>query len=165
MKLKQWLREWWVEILLVALVGLAAFLLLERMNIRATLWQGVTRLVSSLADLVMRLTGALIPSSLSDLVGLLLVLAALVLAIWRLRWRLRRSAKLTSRACPRCGKALMRVHRKSFDRAISKLVVPVHRYKCSGEQCNWQGLRVDTGKHRHHTHGESSVAAGPSTKG
>ncbi len=158
MRLKQWLRDWWVELALLALSLLGAFLLVERMSIRVALSQGISRFASVLGDVLTRFARAIIPGSVSDIVGLLLVGGVLVLAVWRLRWRLKHSPRFTSRVCPRCGRSLMRVHRKYFDRVFSTIIVPVHRYKCSGDQCNWQGLRVDTGQHRHSAHSTSGAS-------
>lgn len=133
--MKRILREWRVEILLVVGLVLAAFLLLEGMDIRSTVWQGLNRVLDAAGDAIMSFLGRVTATAMSDLLGLMLVIGVIILAGWRLRWRLRRSPSLISRVCPRCGKPLLRVHRKPFDRLINKIIVPVHRYGCSREQC------------------------------
>lgn len=40
--------------------------------------------------------------------------------------------------CPRCGDALMRVHRRFVDRLWS-LLQPVRRYRCDNPGCGWVG--------------------------
>jgi predicted RNA-binding Zn-ribbon protein involved in translation (DUF1610 family) len=48
-------------------------------------------------------------------------------------------------ACPECGEALHRTHRRPIERVIS-LVIPLRRYRC--HHCGWSGLRVSL--HRPH---------------
>jgi hypothetical protein len=156
--LRRILREWRVEIILSAALALAAFLLLERMDIRATLWSGLNRLVDAAGAAALRVLGLVMPTTLSDLVGLLLVIGVAILAAWRLRWRLMRSPSLTGRVCPRCGSSLKRIHRKPLDRAINTIIVPIHRYTCSNSTCRWRGLRVDAGLRGSDSHEEPAAS-------
>jgi uncharacterized protein (UPF0212 family) len=55
---------------------------------------------------------------------------------------LRFSSELGKKDCPKCGKELERIPRKSFDKLlefISFSIVKLGRYKCPS--CRWQGLR------------------------
>lgn len=154
--MKRFVRDWWLEITLGLVLALAIFLLLEQMDIRSSVWGWLTSLVSGLGDALARVLGLVIPNTLSDLLGVLLAAGVIVLAAWRVRWRLMRSSKLTSRTCPRCSSPLKRIHRKSLDRVINKIAIPVHRYLCSNSECRWQGLRVDSAEHRSRLHEDTS---------
>ena len=49
---------------------------------------------------------------------------------------------LSTQTCPRCACRLIRMGRRPLDRLIS-LFVLVHRYRCPGFSCRWEGcLRV-----------------------
>ena len=140
--------EWWVEILIVLLVAMGVFLLLERMQIRRTLLRWLQAGWAALLELGGEAQRGLVPliqkSTLSDLVGLGLLAAALAFVLWRIRWRLVTMPRFTTHLCPRCGSNLHRVHRRSLDRVLN-LLVPVRRYQCDGKQCRWQGLRFGRG--------------------
>lgn len=140
--------EWRVEIVVVVAVLLAIFLLVERVQIRQVVTsgirqglQGVDRLVG---EIVQRISGWVQDTTLSDLASYVLLIAASAFAVFRLRWRLMRMPRLQTRACPRCGSGLHRIHRRTADRLIS-LYVPVRRYECKNDDCRWQGLRVKAG--------------------
>jgi hypothetical protein len=40
--------------------------------------------------------------------------------------------------CPKCGDALIRVHRRPLDR-LQSVVLPVRRFRCAGFQCQHEG--------------------------
>jgi hypothetical protein len=134
-----------LEIVGVGVIVLGVFLILERVNVRDTVarWAALgSRSALHLLGHLDESTGNLASRiGLSDVVGVVLVLAALVLIVYRLRWRLARRPSLTTLRCPRCGGSLHRVHRLSRDRLVS-LVVPVRRYRCSRRECRWSGVRV-----------------------
>lgn len=143
-------RHWWVEILAVILVGFAIFLLFERMNIRQALfawlrqtmaWGAwlVSTAAAGVANLVRRTT-------VSDLIGYLLLVLVAGLVVWRVRWRLMNSPRLTEMRCPECGNDLHRIHRRARDRIVG-LLVPVRRYQCRNASCGWRGLRVRRSQH------------------
>ena len=49
---------------------------------------------------------------------------------------------LSAQTCPRCASRLIRMARHPLDRLFS-FIVPVHRYRCPGFACRWEGcLRV-----------------------
>lgn len=139
------LRAYLVEILIVLGLGLAIFLLFERMNIRATLlgWMAATSgaarsLLTRTVNGVLRFVSQL---GLSELLALPLLAVVFVGIVLRTRWRLARTPSLTALQCPVCGGKIHRVHRRTRDHIISWFV-PVHRYTCANPDCHWRGLRV-----------------------
>jgi hypothetical protein len=143
-------QDWWVEILAVVFVLLAIFLLVERMDIRKTLFAWLVGLLDGLGSLGRNLVTGIRrfvqTTTLSDLTAYVLILIVLGLIVWRTRWRLMTLPSLTAQECPHCGGELHRIHRRGLDRLVS-LYVPVRRYQCRNRDCHWQGLRV--GKSRH----------------
>lgn len=142
--MKEFLQKWRVEIVLFVALAAGLFLLLERMSIRTAIRDGLRTVGSASEQLLVRVADLVVPHTASDAVGLVLLVGVLLLARWRLRWRLQRSPSLTAKYCPNCGEALHRVHRRPLDRAISLAIAPVHRYVCSSPDCRWKGLRVDS---------------------
>lgn len=147
MDLGRSLREYRVELIAGLLALLGVFLLVEQMEIRATIvrflraaWRAVSGAliasVDAVAYRVMHITT-------SDLIGLGLIGVAIVVVLWRVRVRL--SQRLAGRTCPVCGGELYRRHRRWQDRVLS-LLVPVARYRCKNRDCRWEGLR--TRRHR-----------------
>ncbi len=141
------LRTYPVEIIAALAVSLGLFLLLEQMNIRASVYrwisagtQNVLHVFGHLSDSVALASDRL---TVSDVLGLILILAAMVAIFLRVRWRLIRTPSLTTLLCPRCRGSIHRVHRRLGDRMISWFVL-VHRYRCSNRECRWSGLRVAT---------------------
>jgi hypothetical protein len=84
-------------------------------------------------------------TTLSDLIGYVLLLSAVVFVLWRLRWRLMTTPRFTERVCPHCGGELHRIHRHGLDR-VASLFVPLARYRCKNSECQWQGLRVKSSR-------------------
>ena len=143
--MKQLLREYRVELvaLLMALLGL--FLLVERMQIRVTIfsfmraaWRTVSVAVWAVVSAVVY---RILHTTVSDMIGLALIVLAILIVLWRLRLRLR-SQLQTRSTCPVCGGELRRTHRRWQDRLLSRLVVPVARYRCKNEECRWEGVGV-----------------------
>jgi hypothetical protein len=143
-------REYWVELLIVVLTGLAIFLLVEQMSIREQLADWLRHMVAGTTGLLSSVTGAVrawvMSTTLSDLLGYVFILTAVVLLLWRHRQRLMRDPRRTTLLCPRCGSELHRIHRHSLDRILT-LYVPVRRYQCKNDDCLWHGLRVKTSRY------------------
>ena len=142
--------KWRVEIVIVLLIALAVFLLVERMQIRQSLWALLRKgyevllgLVGSVQDWLVNLVRN---TTISDLTAYVLLLVVLVVMAWRIRWRLMRAQRLTGQECPRCGSDLRRTHRRWRDRLVN-LYLPVRRYGCNGRGCSWSGLRVAVRRH------------------
>ena len=154
-RLRQILRTYKFEFIWLVIVALGVFLIFERLNIRSSLFAwlrrvsavalgGVGRLDDQLSALLARIT-------LSNAIGFVLVLGALVAIVLRVRWRLLHNPALALLHCPQCNGEIHRVHRHAVDRLIS-LYVPVQHYRCANDQCLWHGLRVGAG----HGSGRSS---------
>jgi len=142
--------EWRVEILIAAVVALAVFLLVEKMQIRQTLlaWlrQGLQYLEAFGGSLAQGVLSFFRGTTLSDLTAYVLLLIALVVVTWRVRWRFLTTPRLSNLECPDCGGELHRVHRRPTDRILNVLV-PVARYRCRTRACGWGGLRVRKARH------------------
>ncbi len=138
-------RRYKFEIIWAAIVAAGLFLILEDMNIRETLFRWLRNVLAALfrgsTQLSQQVGHTLEQLTASDLLGYLLVIAAAVALVWRVRWRFRRSEAFTALRCPRCGGNIHRKHRNIGDRLISVLV-PVRRYRCVNSECHWRGLRV-----------------------
>ncbi len=147
MDIRKLVREYTVELVAGFLALLGVFLLVEQMEIRITIirllrlaWRAIRRTTGrSVEAVISRISGI----TTSDFLGLLLIALAVAVILWRVRVRL--SQHLAGRTCPVCGSDLRRRHRRWWDRVLS-ILVPVGRFRCKNEDCNWEGLRVQ--KHR-----------------
>jgi hypothetical protein len=142
--------EWRVELFIALVVAVAVFLLVEQMQIRETVlsWlrQGLEALRNFGGGILRGLVDFIESTTLSDLTGYALLLAALVFVGWRARWRLMTTPRFTERQCPRCCGDLRRIHRHRLDRLVN-VFVPVGRYRCRNRDCRWQGLRIRKAEH------------------
>jgi hypothetical protein len=43
------------------------------------------------------------------------------------------------RSCPRCGGSVVRIKRRVRDRMMSTFFSTVHRFRCEGFGCSWEG--------------------------
>lgn len=149
-RVPQLIGSYWVEILIALGLALSIFLLFEQMNIRGTLLGWAQAAIGDSNSALDRLSETFVRFrsrlGLSELIAIPMLIGICALIAWRVRWRLQRAAALTDIRCPKCGSSIHRVHRYFLDRMIS-LVVPVHRYHCSGRDCGWSGLRVSTSAH------------------
>jgi len=145
------LREYRFEVVWLAIVLLGAFLVLEQIDIRSALLRWLTSTGQAALAEINLLDGAMLHfvarTTVADAIGYLLILGAAVAVLLRIRWRLMRAPSLASVLCPRCGADLHRVHRRKLDHAID-WYVPVRRYRCANQQCNWDGLRIARSSHR-----------------
>ena len=137
-------REYLTEIVLAGIILIGIFLLVERMDIRVTLWYWLSTLLVGLTsglELVIGQSVQRITSmTLSDLVGLALIVASLVAVLWRVRWRLTHDQRFSSDTCPVCGSELHRIHRTRLDRIVN-VFAPARRHQCKNDECGWSGLR------------------------
>lgn len=144
----------WVEGLVVALglLGLVLILMPDRLHdivLARIEWTKLllTRFWVAFNHFMDQLT-------LAQMAGFILVLAFLVILVWRERWRLMNSPRLSAKACPDCGGELYRIHRHWLDRLLGNLSgIPFRRYKCGNESCGWEGLRRRR-KHPIHSNSE-----------
>ena len=145
-------REYLFEIVLFGVILLGVFLLVERMDIRVTLRRWLTNAATAVSQglgqavqgLFVRIAGL----TLSDLVGVLLIAAAVAAVLWRIRWRLTHDERFSADVCPVCGGPLHRIHRTRGDRIVG-VFVPVRRHQCKDRACGWSGRRYGrSGKKR-----------------
>jgi hypothetical protein len=149
-RIPNWIIDYAVELGIGAAILIAVFLLLEPWNLRECLISLIKLLIgkitmslnSFIANFINRL-------SLSDAIGILILLGVTIVIIFRIRWRILNNDHFWSDHCPRCDSSgLKRVRRYWFDRLIGVFGIPVRRYRCS--DCKWRGLRVyvHTGRRR-----------------
>jgi len=139
------LRQYRFELIWLSVVALGVFLILERMNIRVTLFRWVRDGISAAVHAIEHVDNVILAfvrnTTLSDAIGYVLILGALVAIAWRTRWRLMRTPSWTTIRCPQCDSEIHRVHRRVRDRFVG-LLIPVNRYRCTNRECRWTGLRV-----------------------
>lgn len=144
-KMPLWAQEYWIEIALTAAILIAIFLLVEPWDIRVTVLRWVRGTLGVFLANVGE-TGRAFASwfrglTLSDATAFLILAGVLIVAIWRVRWRVIRTERLWNTACPRCKQSdLHRIHRRFWGRVLGALGFPVARYRCGN--CDWKGLRI-----------------------
>ena len=143
--MKKLFKEYTIEIiaLVIALGGI--FLLVEQFEIRAALRENLAKSSGWLAGLVRSIldgiSGFVSNLTLSDLTGLILILAAAAFLVWRTRYHFLRSERWRAANCPRCGSKLHRIHRTTLDRLLAFTLLPKgRRYICANPECGWKGL-------------------------
>jgi hypothetical protein len=147
-QVRRFLRTYEFEIVWLIVITLGIFLIFERLSIRSTLFgwlsRGAAATLHGAGHLDQMAAAFLMRITLSDVVGYVLVLCALIVICLRMRWRVMHNPALAARRCPKCASGIHRVHRRQLDHFIS-LFVPVRRYRCANDQCGWCGLRVGSG--------------------
>jgi hypothetical protein len=143
--MKQFLREYRIELAAVFMALLGIFLLVEQMQIRVTILRVIRlawrALSGALGGIVRAVIYRILHITVSDLIGLVLIVLSIVIVLWRVRVRL--IQRLTGSVCPVCGGELRRRSRDWPDRLLS-LLLPVRPYRCRNKECRWEGLRVRT---------------------
>ncbi|MEJ2599397.1 MAG: hypothetical protein P8Z00_13765 [Anaerolineales bacterium] len=135
-------RGIWVEGLAVVLGLLGLVLILVPDKLHDAVFARIEWIKLMLTRFWVAFNHFLDQMTLAQMAGFLLLLAFLVILVWRQRWRLMNSPRLSAKICPDCGGELHRVHRHSFDRLLGNLSgIPLRRYKCGNEYCGWEGLR------------------------
>jgi signal transduction histidine kinase len=140
--MKKILKEFRVEIiaLLVALLGV--FLLVERLEIRASVIRFLQTLFTQLRVGQERILTYITSFTVSDFIGWILILLTSAFVVWRARYRFLTSRFWRIEDCPRCGNTLHRIHRTRFDRFLTWILLPhSRRYRCNNDECHWSGLR------------------------
>lgn len=146
----KFLKEYRIEVGAVISILLGVFLLVEQFDIIPTVKESVLAIPKAVHTYVMNYIANFSPS---DLLGWILILAALGVIGWQVRSRYMRSPRYRSKICPRCGGSLQRVRRSSLDRFLSQYALPeARRYRCANPDCRWSGLRY----HEPHIHQQLS---------
>jgi hypothetical protein len=152
--LKKIIREYWLEIIAGLFILFGLFLLLEqfslRLGFRRLLFRSIGIFRETAGGLSQQIYNYLAGFTLSDLIGWIFIFLAIFFVLWRIRVRFVKSDYWLATACPRCGSALHRVKRSSWDRFLSKTILPhARRYLCSNRECGWSGLRHHEHRHSH----------------
>ncbi len=131
---KSFVDTYWFEITVIGLLGLGIFLLLERLQIKAAVYEQVVRFLGSTWTAA-RSTGRALLNWLrdvetSDLVGFGLILVAAGLIVWKLRHRAFKRHPYIS-ICPDCGADLHRIRCTVSHRAQEILLwLRITHYSC-----------------------------------
>ena len=140
---KDFLKNYRVELIAIGFVILGVFLILEQYEIRETILFVLLQLFAGIAFIIRFVVDYVIDFTLSDLTGWLLVFSAIIFVLWRARWRVIQSPRFASRICPNCHGPLRRAHRTRLDHVLAKvLILPLIRYRCKNPECKWTGLRI-----------------------
>ncbi len=131
-------QKWRFELCTLALVGLGGILLIGPFNIQGTLSRSLQVFAKSLKIALKYFLTQFIPA---NGIGLVLILLAIGLIIWRIRYHLRLSPSLTKLRCPSCKSSLRRTRRRPLGHAIG-FILPIRRYHCRNPKCRWLGWRV-----------------------
>ena len=145
---RTFLKKYKVELLGALLLLLGGFLLVEKLEIRATLYSklgGLARAAGRFFSMLIRGAQGI---EFSDFVGILLVLGGIFLLGIRIRARvIRRQSELkTHDVCPECGGAMKRAPSKLSHQILSLLMyVRIKRYacrKCPTRTTLWESKRT-----------------------
>ena len=151
--MKEFFREFKVEILVFGVAILGALIWFDPLGIRTAFGVVFKALIAGIDGFIPDFEAGVMSffSSLTvvDVVGFFVLTIATVFVFLRTRSRYMGSEFYISRNCPKCGNTLRRVQRKWPDRVFGKLLfIPLHRYRCNDRQCGWSGLRKP-GRHHH----------------
>jgi len=157
----KFLKEYRIEVGAVISILLGVFLLVEQFDIIPTVKESVLAIPKAVHTYMIDYIASFSPS---DLLGWILILAALGVIAWQVRLRYLRSPRYRSKTCPRCGGSLQRVRRSSLDRFVSQYILPeARRYRCANSDCRWSGLRYHEPRLHHQLSEEDSASTDQST--
>ena len=132
------------EILVLGLLTLGFFLLWEKWKIKNIFWNFVTSIANFIVVMIRNIAvifGNIISRvETSDIIGIVLILAAFLLILNRARMRIIKShPSLIS--CPKCKGDLHRSHRKTKHKILAVfLLCVIKRYKC--RKCSFDGIAM-----------------------
>jgi len=140
--MKRIIKEYWVEIVALAVVAGGIVFLVNPFDFRQTVLRGIMSLGPYASRFGEECVALLKTVTLSDiLVGGIAILAGGIVLL-RIRYRFRKSHRWVGDDCPICGTPMVRIHRTPLDRVISRLLLPhARRYLCKNPDCRWSGLR------------------------
>jgi DNA-directed RNA polymerase subunit RPC12/RpoP len=137
-------KEYRFEIVVVFLFTTGVFLLVEKMEIKATIYRFLRVVIlgtaNVLSDTAQYLYDLFMEVETSDIVGIILIMTATFMVYLRLRKRvIARHAELY--VCPNCGRDLHRVHRHLSHRILGWLLwADVKYFSC--RDCSYKGIRM-----------------------
>ena len=141
---KSFYRNYNFELLVLGLFLLGVFLLWEPWQIKSIVWGFITKTVRTLVNLIrgfaVRLGATISKVETSDLIGILLILAAVMLVLNHARLRIiRNHPSLLS--CFKCEGDMRRTHRKMKHKLLEILLLcKVKRYSC--RKCSFEGIAL-----------------------
>ena len=130
-----WLRHYWLELSALLFFVVGVFLLLEQLEIKATIWKIMVGVYEALrsSGRSIRDTAVYVFSTFekSDLVGATLILVAALILLHTIRSRaISRHPELG--ICPDCGGHIRRIKRAASKRLLLKLLaIRITYYACS----------------------------------
>ena len=127
-------RHYCVEIFALCLLATGIFLLVEQLEIKVVIHRYFVRITQQGSNIVSYLVSTVLGVQTSDIVGLVLTFAAILLIVWRLRYRVIEKYKYLDDliGCPNCGENLKRLPRQNTHRAMEFLFrVHIKRYSCA----------------------------------
>ena len=129
-----------LDLSIALLFVFGVFLLLERMEIKETIWAWTRGWVIAIYRFIANLFGTVGGLEGSDLIGMTLIILALVLLIVRTRRALIANHPALEE-CPVCGGELYRTHRQTPQRILeSVLSVRIKNYSC--KDCDFTGQTI-----------------------
>ena len=141
------------EILILGLLTLGFFLLWEKWKIKIIFWSFITSIANSIVvtirNVAVKFGNVISKVETSDIIGIVLILAAFLLSLNRTRMRIIKShPNLIS--CPKCKGDLHRSHRKTKHKIFAVfLLCVIKRYKC--RKCSFDGVAMIGAKVNRHS--------------
>ena len=138
-------KRYRVEIFAVCLLALGIFLLVERLEIKKVMYRQMLWLAEPIKSFASFLVTTLVGVQKSDIVGLVLMVMAVCLIAWRVRFRaINRHKDVDAVAgCPNCSENLIRLPKKPIHRLLELLFqVRIRRFscaKCAYSASTWDG--------------------------
>ena len=127
------------EIVVLFLFVTGIFLLLEKMKIKRVIFnifQGIIIYIKNIIVAILSFIATIVSSiEISDLVGTIFILIALIMIFRRIRLRIfQRFSQLSE--CPKCGQDLQRAHRTIKQKLLGWILyAKVKRFSCN--KCNY----------------------------
>ena len=141
---KSFYRHYNFELLVLGLFLMGFFLLWEPWQIKSIVWGFITNaarnFVNLIMDIAVRVGATISKVETSDLIGILLILAAVTLVLNHARLKIiRNHPSLLS--CFKCEGDLRRTHRKMKHKLLEILLLcKVKRYSC--KKCSFEGIAL-----------------------
>jgi len=137
-------NEYRFEIIVVFLLTTGIFLLVEKMEIKVTVYRWVRTFIivsaNAISDTAQSIFQLFHEVETSDIIGIILIIIALFMIYLRVRKRtIFRYATLYE--CPNCSGDLRRIHRKLRHRILGLLLwTEVKHFSC--KTCDFHGIRM-----------------------
>ena len=134
------LNRFWFELVALGLLSLGVFFLLEQFEIKAMMFRTLMVCVGAVGNTVSHLWNLIVSAKKSNLVGIVLILTAICMVAYKLRWRaIQQYQRLPlAKECPQCHGDLHRTQHRLIDRLLELMLrVRIRHYSCS--KCSFRG--------------------------